>query len=229
MLVKLADLIIEIKNRYAYTAALCKDYIVETGEADFHVFASDADILAEEGGKEAPAYAESLAVYRKIAEEILSRDGFLLHGAVAEVQGQGVAFLAKSGVGKSTHLRLWQALLGDHLTVINGDKPLVRFKDGVPFVYGTPWAGKEKLQTNKGVPLTKICFLSRGTENEAFSLPKEDALLSLLPQIYMPKDGKKMELLLGLLARLIESCDFYGIHCTISPEAAEKSYHALFG
>ena len=229
MLIRLADLTVSVENRYAYTAALCKDYIVDNGEADFHVSVSDEEILAEESGSIVPEYGESLAIYRKIAEEILNRDGFLLHGVAVETNGVGTAFLAKSGVGKSTHLKFWQDYLGDKLTVINGDKPLVRFKDGVPYIYGTPWAGKERLQTNRSVPLSKICFLSRSAENEAFPLSKGDALPLLLPQIYMPSDSKKMENLLDLLSRLVESCDFYGIHCNLDPDAAKVSYHTLFG
>lgn len=229
MLIRLAELTVKVQNRYPYLAEFCKDYTVNTGEADFHVSVTDAEILAEEGGDIAPGYGESLAVYRKIAEEILGYNGFLLHGAVVETHGVGTAFLAKSGVGKSTHLSLWQNLLGDELTVINGDKPLCRFKENIPFVYGTPWAGKEKLQTNKGVPLKNICFLSRSAENEAVPIRKEDALLSLLPQIYMPKDSKKMEILLYLLSRLIDSCDFYAIRCNMHPDAALVSYRTLFG
>ena len=229
MLIRLANLTIAVQNRYAYIEELCKDYMTEKDVPDFSVSISDAEILAEEGGEIAPGYGESLAVYRKIAEEILGYDGFLMHGAVIETDGVGTAFLARSGVGKSTHLALWQNLLGEKLTVINGDKPLVRFKDNVPFIYGTPWAGKERLQTNKGVPLKNICFLSRSAENEVVPLRKEDALLSLLPQIYMPKGSKNMEILLGLLSRLIDSCDFYAIRCNMHPDAALVAYRTLFG
>lgn len=229
MLIRLAKLTIEIQNRYDYTAALCKNYMVRAGEPDFSATVTDAEIVAEEGGKAFPEYAESLAVYRKIAEEILLYDGFLMHGAVIETDGVGTVFLAKSGVGKSTHLMLWQDLLGEKLTVINGDKPLIRFADNVPFAYGTPWAGKERLETNKGVPLKNICFLSRSAENEAFPIRKEDALLSLLPQIYMPSDSKKMEILLGLLSRLVDCCDFYAIRCNMHPDAARVAYRTMFG
>ena len=148
MQIKIADLSIRIENRHTYIEDLCEAYMEPEGAFDFAVSVTDADILAEDAGREHPGYAESLAVYRKIAEAILEKDGFLLHGVVLDVDGRGVAFLAPSGVGKSTHAARWLQILGERATVINGDKPLIRFTDGVPYAYGTPWAGKERLSKN---------------------------------------------------------------------------------
>ena len=228
MLVRLADLNIRIANKYPYLEDMCRAYQVCEGEADFQIAVSDTEILAEEAGRTIPGYAESLAVYRKIAEEILLYDGFLMHGAVIETKGEGIAFLAKSGVGKTTHMALWKKYLGDGMQVVNGDKPLVRFLDSVPYAYGTPWAGKERLQTNMRVPLKAVCFLSRGEENEAVPCKKEDAFMRLLPQIYTPKDGTKMGLLLEKIGRFIDSVSFYSVRCTTEPEAAETVYRAIF-
>lgn len=229
MLVRMADLNIRIENRHAYTAYLCRKYILDAGEADFTVSVNDADILAEDTGRSMPDYAESLAVYRQIAEKILDFDGFLMHSVVLETAGQGVAFLARSGVGKSTHAGLWQKLLGEKMTIINGDKPLVRFIGDTPYAYGTPWAGKEGLETNARAPLSAVCFLTRGEENIVTPMRKEDVLLPLLPQIYLPKDGSKMERLLDMLARFIEGTSFYSVRCNTNPEAAAVCYRALFG
>ena len=228
MLVRLADLNIRIENRYPYLEKMCARYTVPPVAEDFSVSVSDSEILAEEAGREMPGYAESLAVYRKIAEEILLYDGFLMHGAVIETDGEGVAFLAKSGVGKTTHMARWKMYLGDKMQVVNGDKPLIRFTDGVPYAYGTPWAGKEKLETNMRVPLKTVCFLSRSEKNEAVPCKKEDVFMQLLPQIYLPKDGEKMGLLLEKLNRFIESVSFYSVGCSLSPDAGETVYRAIF-
>ncbi len=228
MLVRLADLNIRIENKYPYLEDMCRAYTVSEGEEDFTVAVSDAEILAEDAGRTAPGYAESLAVYRKIAEGILLYDGFLMHGATIETEGQGIAFLAKSGVGKTTHMALWKKLLGDKMQVINGDKPLIRLKDGVPYVYGTPWAGKEGLQTNTCAPLKAICFLSRGEKNEVVPCRKEDAFIRLLPQIYTPKDGLKMGILLEKIGQLIENVSFFSVRCTMEAEAAGTVYRAIF-
>ena len=145
--VRLAELNIEIKNKYDYIKDMCHDYIT-AGKADFCVSASDEEISAEgKGTSFDKGYLESLAIYRKIAEKIIEYNGFLLHGVAFEANKCGIAFLAKSGVGKSTHARLWKELLKNKMTIINGDKPLVRIIDEKIFAYGSAWAGKEKIHT----------------------------------------------------------------------------------
>lgn len=229
MHIKLADLIFRIHTLYDYTPHFCREYVTDQSDADITISISESDILAEERAIEMPDYAESLAVYRKIAEEMLYFDGFLMHGAVIEAYGKGVAFLARSGVGKSTHVNLWKQLLGDDMRVINGDKPLIRFRENVPYAYGTPWAGKERLQTNGCVPLTCVCFLERSEENAVMPMEEDEILLSLLPQIYMPKESEKMELLFSHLSRFIDSCRFYRLRCNMDIDAARTCYTSIFG
>ena len=45
--IKIAELVIEIDNRYSAVEKLCKDYIVESGDSIFCVRASDEDIAKE--------------------------------------------------------------------------------------------------------------------------------------------------------------------------------------
>ena len=154
--IRLAEINFCIANKYSYIEDMCKDYITEN-DADVTISVTDEEIYAEGSSDEYDVgYLESLAVYRKIAEKIIEYDGILLHGVVADVDGTGVAFLAKSGVGKSTHTALWQEVLGDKMTVVNGDKPLIRIIDDKIYAYGTPWAGKEKNQKNTKTNLKKI-------------------------------------------------------------------------
>lgn len=112
-----------------------------------------------------------------------------MHGVVADVSGTGVAFLAESGVGKTTHSNLWQQLLGDKMIIINGDKPLVRIINDKVFAYGTPWAGKEGIHRNTKTQLKKICFIERADKNECIPISRDGALDKLLKYVYKPKYG----------------------------------------
>ena len=76
-------------------------------------------------------YAEELVLLRKISLLMIQYDAFLMHAAVVSVEGRGIAFLARSGGGKSTRVCLWKRAFGDRLTIINGDKPMLRFVDNV--------------------------------------------------------------------------------------------------
>lgn len=132
--VQIAEVLIAIENRYAFTERLCADYIVDVppDESSFLVSVTPEEIAAEnsDGGTFSPAYCESLAIYRKICTRMLNYDAFLLHAAVISYKGRGFAFAAKSGTGKSTHIAQWTRALGDDVTVVNGDKPILRWRCG---------------------------------------------------------------------------------------------------
>ncbi len=223
----LAELNIAIDNKYDYIKAMCRDYITDN-KSDFCVSATDEEIQAEDKGTGFDkGYLESLAIYRKIAEKVPEYNGFLLHGVVAEVHKCGVAFLAKSGVGKSTHARLWKELLKEKMTIINGDKPLVRIMDDKIFAYGTAWAGKENLHTNAKTELKKICFIERSEKNECSPMKKNMVFERLIKQIYIPKDKSLLYLTLEYINALIEKCDFYLIKCNTDILSAKTAYEGI--
>lgn len=223
----LAELHIAIENKYDYIKAMCRDYITDH-KADFCVSVSDEEIQAEDKGTcFDKGYLESLAIYRKIAEKVLAYNGFLLHGVVADVHQCGVAFLARSGVGKSSHARLWKALLKNEMTIINGDKPLVRIMDGKIFAYGTAWAGKENLHTNAKTELRKICFIERAAENACIRLEKNAVFNKLIPQIYMPKRAELFLKTLEFISEVIENAEFYSIQCNTDISAAKIAYERV--
>jgi len=223
----LADLNIAIENKYDYIKAMCRDYITDN-KADFCVSASSEEILSEDKGTGFDkGYLESLAIYRKISEKIIEYGGFLLHGVVFEVNKCGVAFLARSGVGKSTHARLWKELLKNEMTIINGDKPLVRIIDEKIFAYGTAWAGKENLHTNTKTELKKICFIKRSEKNECMPMEKNMVFENLIKQVYIPKDKSLMYLTLEYIISLIEKCDFYLIKCNTDISSAKLAYKGI--
>ncbi len=224
-ILRMADFNIRIENKFPYIEEMCKDYIIESGEIDFSVSVNKEEVMAEATeGCGHVGYLESLAVYRKIAEEIIERDGFLLHGVVLETEGKGVAFCARSGTGKSTHANLWLKLLGEKCTVINGDKPLIRIKDGKAVAYGTPWCGKEGINKNTSVVLSGICFLKRGEKNEVEEIPKNEVFPNLTTQIYIPQNGLKMVKTLDLIDTFVKGTSFYILKCNMDIEAARVAY-----
>lgn len=225
---RLADLTVCVENQYHYIEEMCREYITSDAEADFTVAVTEREIAEEDNGTGFDrGYLESLAVYRKIAERITAYGGVLMHGVVIETKGEGIAFLAKSGVGKTTHTRLWSELLGNAMTVVNGDKPLLRLVGETLFAYGTPWAGKENIHKNTKVLLTKICFLERSETNECVPLDKKLAFERLFPQIYRPIGTENLLGTLDILNAVIEKTDFYVIRCNMELSAAKTAYEGL--
>jgi len=230
MILKLADIVIEVKSRYRYTYDMCHDYLYNGDESPaFSVFASNEQIIEER--RKSPGFSddilENTCIYRNICNEILRFDAILLHSAALSVDGQAYLFSANSGTGKTTHMTLWLDKFGERAFVINGDKPIIRKKDGVFYVFGTPWCGKEGLNRNSGVPLKGICILERAEKNTASPVNGREAMLFLLTQTVHPSKKELSCLMLDNLGQLIEKIPVYRLGCNMEPEACEVAYKAM--
>ena len=158
---------------------------------------------------------------------MLAYDTFLMHGAVAAVGERAWMFTAPSGTGKTTHVRLWlEHVPGAY--VVNGDKPLIRVGRDVT-AFGTPWAGKEGLERNIGVPLSGIVLLERGAANRIEPVSFSEALPELVRQTYRPKERAACEGSLRLLSCLRGRVPIWRLRCNREPEAARLAYQTLSG
>ena len=122
----------------------------------------------------------------------------VLHGSAIAFQGRGVIFSAISGVGKSTHTGLWKERFKEKVEIVNDDKPAIRFRDEVPWIYGTPWSGKTDLNRNMSVPLAAVVFLKRDIKNWIEPM------------------------------NISQSVPMYYLHCNISQEAVEIVRKEIF-
>lgn len=230
--IKIADLIICIYNHYSYVENMCKNYITTDTNIDFHVEVSQDDILKEQTNAAIPCtldYCESICVYRAISDKLIHYDAFLMHGACIEYHGKAYAFCAKSGTGKSTHLCLWKKVYGEDVHIINGDKPILRLRDGIFFVYGTPWCGKEGWNMNTSAPLKALCFLERDTTNTIEPIHSSQVMQRLGHQILMPKAAEQMEHYLDMMDVLIRQTSCYLLHCNMEEEAARVANETIAG
>lgn len=223
--VKIAGVTIGIDNRYDYIENLCRDYIVSGEPSDFTVRTTEEEMEREQGY--ASSYAEALCLYRRLCLNMIDYDGFLMHSAVIEADGQAIAFAAKSGVGKSTHIRLWQERFGESVHIINGDKPIYRFMDGRLYACGTPWMGKENWGENTMAPLKALCFLERADENRLEPMAPGDALTRLFHQLLLPREPERMDRFLALVDRMLADVPCWRLCCDKTPQAAETARRAL--
>ena len=231
--IKIADITVEIDNKYDYVARLCEKYTVSPTDApDMSVCVSEEEIDEEIAISEITptrGYAEGICVYRNICKRLPQLfGGYLLHCAVIEYKGEGYAFAAKSGTGKTTHISLWRKRFGSEVKIVNGDKPILRFADdGRLFAYGTPWCGKEGYNTNGSVPIKAICFIERATENSIKRITPSDGLMCIFHQILTPKTVENLDSFLPLLDRTLTEIPCYVLGCNISLEAAEVAYNGM--
>lgn len=225
----LANLKIHIEHNYDFMTKFCKKYTCEFDVSDIAVESHNADVQKEFENVDGVeiGVCESLCIYRAIAEQLPRFDRFVFHGAAVEYQNNAYVFAAPSGTGKTTHISLWKKHLGDSLSVINGDKPIIKAAQNDFTVYGTPWAGKEGLHNNIKAPLKAICFLKQGKQNKILRLDKSDALTRILKQVYMPKNKNALSQTLSLISNIIENIPIYLLECDISDNAFETSFNVL--
>ncbi len=230
---RVADFNVEFEHHYAHLKRMCAAYSADFDTPDFFISIPHDEI--ERGLAELPAESnlecfEGVLAYRLLADRIPLYDAFVLHAALFDVDGTGIALAAASGTGKTTHMRLWKRLLGPRMTVVNGDKPVIRFfgDDEYPTAYGTPWNGKEHYGKNTKTQLRHICFIERAEENSIAPLDKADAINRIFNQVYMPTDPAAAVATMALVDRMLSSCKVWIIKANMQPTAAETAYNAIF-
>ncbi len=202
---EIAGIPIGIDNNFGTAEWMCRDYI--TDKPPLFTVSATAEELMREGG--VSAHAEELCLYRKIALGMMEFDAFLMHAAVIDVDGQGLAFAGKSGAGKTTRVRMWQKALGERVKVVNGDKPILRFTGGDLYAYGTPWRGKEGMGENRRVPMRYVCFIERSGSVTLRRLEPEEAAARLMHQMLVPRDAGQLERFAALTGRFAETVSFF--------------------
>jgi len=230
-----------VRALFPTTKEFCRDYLC-SGAPDFSVAISPADIAfeREKSAREdeiegipirnfSDRYLETIAVQRKVVEELFRYNCLLFHGSVVAVDGQGYLFTAKSGTGKSTHTRLWREVFGDRAVMVNDDKPILRFEEDGVLVYGTPWNGKHALGENICVPLRALCILERGEDNRIREITAKEALPMLVQQSNRPRRSQLTPRYLDMLDALARQTDFYRMECNMDPSAARLAYEVIPG
>ena len=230
---RLADVAIDAKLNFEKTVRFLGAYLEEAaGEADLCVEVTEKDLAKERQRSEKPfsdEYLETLALYRKIAEEIPRFGIVLMHGSALSMEGEGYLFTAKSGTGKSTHARRWREAFGERVAMINDDKPLLRATEDGIIVYGTPWDGKHRLSANTGVRLKAIAYLTRAKDNRIEPVGKDEMLPILLQQIYRPETPKALGFTMKVIEMITENVDFYHLFANMDEEAARVAYAGMKG
>ncbi len=165
-------------------------------------------------------------IHEVFKHALLELDGAIVHSSSLAYQGKGLIFSASSGTGKSTHTGLWQKY-APGTEIVNDDMPIVRFHDGTPYIYGSPWSGKNLINTNITVPLSAVVFLERGEKNELLEADKNDAVFRLVTAMRKPIIPEFAEKSLEFIGKLVETLPLYRLRCTISEEAVQVAMKAL--
>ena len=226
MICQIADLITEIPAT-GDMLPRCMEYLIhQTVSADITICADRYQ------PHKWPKLSESGAIYMESGlqfyRELLRHDGMMLHASAVAMDGRAYLFSGPSGMGKSTHTRLWQQLFGDAAQVFNDDKPALRRLDDRWFAYGTPWCGKDGININMKVPLVGICFLRRGDHNEIRRLSTQEATANIISQTMRRfRDVERLDLMLSHVEKLVQEVPVYELFNKPELAAAQLSYETM--
>ena len=227
--IKIAGIVISIKNRYGHIERLASDFISDEAP-DFEVEASEEEIALESAQSPegfSRGYLESVVIHRRIAEQLPRFDAVVFHASVVGIDGYAYAFTAKSGTGKTTHTRHILSRLGDRARYVNGDKPIVRIIDGVPYAFGTPWRGKENYGENISLPLRGIVFLARAEENSAELVNGGEYGALTLSSVYIPKEREMARRALAVASAMLGAVTAVRLLCNPDPSSADVTLRAF--
>lgn len=240
--IRIAELVVRIDNKYDFVREFCKDYIVNDElPADIEILTIDREVMDEIislGGRpesfakldykqKAFIRYEHLYTYRKICNEMIRFNGFLMHAAVVAVDGEAYAFCAKSGTGKTTHMKLWLEKFGERARVVNGDKPILRYIDDTLYAFGTPWCGSERMGADIKAPLKAICFIERSATNSIARMAPSAVLGRIFHQLLMPQDEGLLDPFMNMIENMIAGTPCYLLRCNMEMEAADVAWRGV--
>lgn len=164
-----------------------------------------------------------------ILPELFLRHGLCtMHGVLMEHNGKGIILTADSGVGKTTHARLWR----DHKSaiILNGDRVTVEKRETHWVGHGLPWSGSSGEQMNRSVEITAVVQIVRGRENRAERLQGMEAFTVALGQLLTPAWDKTLaEQAVDMAAALTAEVPVWRLFCTPDRGAADVLEQTLFG
>jgi len=235
--IKIADLIVSIDNKYPFVMDRCADYITEEENNTGITLSVTEDRMQYsidykrqfDGEVISLPEAEFDAIHYKLYGKLHQFDAFWLHSVLIDKDGQGYAFTAKPGGGKSTHAILWLKTYND-ATIINGDNTIIRRckKDGVFYGYGTPFCGKEGYNANQRVPIRAVCFIEKSPANYVDKIKPLDAAMRMLKDNRCIRKSFAMDVM-KLYFDMSEQVMFYLVHCNKEPDAAKTVYESISG
>ena len=226
--IKIADIVLEINAFNETTKRYCGDFLSDE-EPNYVITLTEEDLrneVTESNNGHVYVNEEISALYRKIADLLIENDIIVFHGSSFKVKDNGFIVTARSGVGKSTHVRLLSQYLGNDFAYINDDKPLLRVKDDL-VIYSNPWNGKERRGNNNSASLKAVLFLNRGDNTYKKLNNKEEVYFKLLSQIYLPRDKAKREKALKIIDILLKRINFYEINVNMDISSAEMTYERI--
>ncbi len=150
-----------------------------------------------------------------------------LHASTVCLDGKAYVFMGKSGVGKSTHSKLWKRCFNG-CELLNDDNPVVRMDSETVMVYGTPWSGKTACYKNMSCEVGGFVRIRQGRENRFIPCEGVKAFAVLLPGcVVIREDSGAYDALCDTLTGIATTMRVGILECLPDEAAAELCRKSL--
>lgn len=131
----------------------------------------------------------------------------MFHSVAFELGKKAWLLTAPSGTGKSTLYAHLRNRCRDSITLISGDKTILKFEDsGKIIAAGSPWTGKEGWRGTGTGTLAGIFLLEQGSENHIRRMTVKESVLPLYSQfLYEPETEAESCLMCVMLEKLLST------------------------
>lgn len=161
-----------------------------------------------------------------LEQVLLHGDATILHASYLETPAGALLFSGPSGIGKSTQAALWEQHAAAHL--VNGDRAALRWRNGILYAYGLPYAGSSNCFRNVTLPVRAIVRLSQAANNTVTRLSPAAAFRFLYEQTTVNVwNENAVRRTTDLVGRVCEQVPVYHYACTKEPDAVATLRAAL--
>ncbi|MBQ1506945.1 MAG: hypothetical protein IIZ36_00795 [Ruminococcus sp.] len=231
MRVIIADLVTELYPKYEKSVRLAEPFLYEGDrETDIRLKVTEKHLenLMKRAAKGIGVEEmENFAFSCDFNIKAIRHRTMLVHSSALIHNNEAYLFSADSGIGKSTHTRLWLKAFGDKVHIMNDDKPVVRFYGDKAVACGTPFDGGSSIALNEKYPLKAIVFLERGEQNQVRIPGNKEIIQKLYFQTAHMVNAETAELMLENIEKLLSLSKFYVLTCNTDISAAYTAYEQI--
>ena len=229
----IADLVTEFTIKYEEFKQLAKPFEYHGDrETDIKLSVSEEEVNSflkkAVEGTSLPA-AENFLYSGRFNRAAIKYSTMLVHSSALIYDGGAYLFSGDSGVGKSTHTRLWLKAFGDKVHIMNDDKPVVKLYDDKAVAFGTPFDGGSGIALNESYPLKAIIFVERGEENSVRIPENKEIIQKLYFQTARMVNRETAEKMLINIERILSLAKFYVLTCNMDISAAYIVFENIVG
>ena len=218
--VKIADVVFGICANYPETKAFFAHFSSEEQEEhQITVSAEDIAFYRRQFPQFTDALCERAVVKYRMDKLLVDHGAFPFHASALSFLGEAYVFTALSGVGKSTHARLWQQAFADDVVMINDDRPYIKVVGDRAYAYSHPQSGKHHIYTNTAAPIRVIGKIVRDRQNFVKPISKAAFFPFFVQQTFTMDEAQTTAKIIALQRKVLDCVRLYEIHCNTDPDA----------